>query len=169
MLGEGLRGKRFAVVGPGRIGQATARLAEAFGAETVFAGRGELDDVLPSADVVSIHCPLTPETRHLIDARALSLMRPSAVLVNTARGPIVDELALVDALQGGRLAGAALDVFEHEPTVTEALLSLENVVLSPHLGSATRSTREAMGMSAVGALRTLLLEGRQPANTVAAT
>jgi glyoxylate reductase len=169
MLGEGLRGKRFAVVGPGRIGQATARLAEAFGAEPVLAGRGHLDDVLPSADVVSIHCPLTPETRHLIDARALSLMRPSAVLVNTARGPIVDEQALVDALQKGDLAGAALDVFEHEPAVTEALLALENVVLSPHLGSATRPTREAMGMSAVGALRALLLEGRQPANTVAAT
>jgi lactate dehydrogenase-like 2-hydroxyacid dehydrogenase len=96
-------------------------------------------------------------------------MRPSAVLVNTARGPIVDEQALVDALQNGALAGAALDVFEHEPAVTEALLSLENVVLSPHLGSATRSTREAMGMSAVGALRALLLEGRQPANTVGAT
>jgi glyoxylate reductase len=96
-------------------------------------------------------------------------MRPSAVLVNTARGPIVDEQALVDALQKGDLAGAALDVFEHEPAVTEALLALENVVLSPHLGSATRATREAMGMSAVGALRALLLEGRQPANTVAAT
>ncbi len=169
MLGEGLGGKRFAVVGPGRIGHATARLAEAFGAEPVFAGRGELDTVLPQADVVSIHCPLTPETRHLIDAQALSLMRPSAVLVNTARGPIVDEHALVDALQRGELAGAALDVFEHEPAVTEALLSLENVVLSPHLGSATRATREAMGVSAVGALRALLLEGRQPANTVTAT
>ena len=99
MLGEGLGGKRFAVVGPGRIGHATARLAEAFGAEPLFAGRGELDAVLPQADIVSIHCPLTPETRHLIDARALSLMRASAVLVNTARGPIVDEHALVAALQ----------------------------------------------------------------------
>ncbi len=168
MLGEGLGGKRFAVVGPGRIGQATARLAEAFGAEPLFAGRGELDAVLPQADIVSIHCPLTPQTRHLIDARALSLMRPNAVLVNTARGPIVDELALVEALQGGKLAGAALDVFEHEPAVTEALLSFENVVLSPHLGSATRATREAMGVSAVDALRSLLLEGRQPANTVTA-
>ena len=89
--------------------------------------------------------------------------------VPPARGPIVDELALVDALQRGTLAGAALDVFEHEPAVTEALLSLENVVLSPHLGSATRATREAMGMSAVSALRALLLEGRQPPNTVSAT
>ena len=169
MLGEGLGGKRFAVVGPGRIGHAAARLAEAFGAEPLFAGRGELDAVLPQADIVSIHCPLTPETRHLIDAQALSLMRASAVLVNTARGPIVDEHALVGALQSGTLAGAALDVFEREPAVTEALLSFENVVLSPHLGSATRATREAMGVSAVGALRALLLEGRQPANTVTAT
>jgi lactate dehydrogenase-like 2-hydroxyacid dehydrogenase len=169
MLGEGLRGKRFAIVGPGRIGHATARLAGAFGAEPVFAGRGELDGVLPHADIVSIHCPLTPQTRHLIDARALSLMRPSAVLVNTARGPIVDEQALVGALQDGTLAGAALDVFEREPAVTDALLSFENVVLSPHLGSATRATREAMGVSAVSALRALLLEGRQPSNTVSAT
>jgi glyoxylate reductase len=167
MLGEGLRGKRFAVIGPGRIGRATAGLAEAFGAEVTFAGRGELGTVLPEADVVSIHTPLTAETRHLIDARALSLLRPSAVLVNTARGPIVDERALVEALRSGRLAGAALDVFEHEPSVTEELLAFENVVLTPHLGSATRATREAMGMSAVGALRAFLLDGRQPANTVA--
>jgi glyoxylate reductase len=168
MLGEGLRGKRFAVVGPGRIGRATARLAEAFGAEPVLVGRGELERSLPDADIVSIHCPLTPETRHLIDARALKLLRPSAVLVNTARGAIVDERAVVDALRGGRLAGAALDVFEHEPEVTEELLSFENVVVTPHLGSATRATREAMGLSAVGALRSLLLDGLQPQNTVAA-
>ncbi len=167
MLGEGLRGKRFAVVGPGRIGRATARLAEAFGAEPVFVGRGELRSCLPHADIVSLHCPLTPETRHLIDAQALALLRPSAVLVNTARGAIVDERALVAALRAGTLAGAALDVFEHEPAVTEELLSFENVVVTPHLGSATRATREAMGLSAVGALRTFLLEGRQPANTVA--
>jgi glyoxylate reductase len=166
MLGEGLHGKRLAIVGPGRIGRATAQLAEAFGAEPVFVGRGELDDALPHADIVSIHCPLTPQTRHLIDARALSLLRPSAVLVNTARGAIVDELALVAALRDGALAGAALDVFEHEPVVTTELLSYENVVVTPHLGSATRATREAMGMSAVSALRAFLLEGRQPANTV---
>jgi glyoxylate reductase len=168
MLGEGLRGKRFAVVGPGRIGRATARLAEAFGAEPVLVGRGELERSLPDADIVSIHCPLTPETRHLIDARALKLLRPSAVLVNTARGAIVDERAVVDALRGGRLAGAALDVFEHEPEVTEELLSFENVVVTPHLGSATRATREAMGRSAVGALRSLLLDGLQPQSTVTA-
>jgi glyoxylate reductase len=166
MLGEGLAGKRFAVVGPGRIGRATARLAEAFGAEPVLVGRGELDEALPGADIVSIHCPLTPQTRHLIDARALALLRPSAVLVNTARGAIVDERAVVEALRDGRLAGAALDVFEREPEVTAELLSFENVVLTPHLGSATRATREAMGRSAVGALRSLLLDGLQPQNTV---
>jgi glyoxylate reductase len=169
MLGAGLRGKRLAIVGPGRIGRATARLAEAFGAEPVFVGRGELDEQLPHADIVSIHCPLTAETHHLIDARVLALLRPAAVLVNTARGPIVDELALVAALRSGALAGAALDVFEHEPTVTAELLSFENVVLTPHLGSATRATREAMGMSAVTALRAFLLEGRQPPNTVQAS
>jgi glyoxylate reductase len=166
MLGEGLRGKRFAVVGPGRIGRATARLAEAFGAEPLLVGRGELERALPEVDIVSIHCPLTPETRHLIDTRALALLRPSAILVNTARGAIVDEHAVVEALRAGRLAGAALDVFEHEPEVSAELLSFENVVVTPHLGSATRATREAMGLSAVGALRSLLLDGLQPENTV---
>jgi glyoxylate reductase len=167
MLGEGLRGKRFAVVGPGRIGRATARLAEAFGAVPVFAGRGDdLHAVLRSADVVSLHSPLTPETRHLIDAAALAAMRPQAVLVNTARGAIVDERALVAALRSGAIAGAALDVHEHEPSVAEELLELENVVVTPHLGSATHETREAMGMLAVSALRAVLLEGRQPPNTV---
>ena len=167
MLGEGLGGKRFAVVGPGRIGRATARLAEAFGAVPVFAGRGDdLHAVLRSADVVSLHSPLTPETRHLIDAAALAAMRPEAVLVNTARGAIVDERALVAALRSGAIAGAALDVHEHEPSVAEELLELENVVLTPHLGSATHETREAMGMLAVSALRAVLLEGRQPPNTV---
>jgi glyoxylate reductase len=166
MLGEGLRGKRFAVVGPGRIGRATARLAKALGADPVLVGRGELERALPGADIVSIHCPLTPETRHLIDARALALLRPSAVLVNTARGAILDERAVVEALRDGRLAGAALDVFEHEPEVTSELLTFENVVVTPHLGSATRATREAMGLSAVGALRALLLDGVPPENTV---
>jgi glyoxylate reductase len=167
MLGEGLGGKRFAVVGPGRIGRATARLAEAFGALPVFAGRGDnLITVLESADVVSLHTPLTAETRHLIDATALAAMRPSAVLINTARGAIVDERALVDALRTGAIAGAALDVHEHEPHVAEEFLSMENVVVTPHLGSATHATREAMGMLAVSALRAVLLEHRTPANVV---
>jgi glyoxylate reductase len=167
MLGEGLVGKTFGVVGPGRIGRETARLAEAFGATAVFSGRGDrLDDLLAVADVVSLHCPLGPGTHHLIDARALAAMRPTAVLVNTARGPIVDERALAAALRDGTIAGAALDVYEDEPEVTPELLEHENVVLTPHLGSATRDTREAMGMLAVGALRAVLLEDATPANLV---
>jgi len=115
---------------------------------------------------VSLHCPLTPETHHLIDRGALEAMRPTAVLVNTARGQIVDEGALIDALREGEIAGAALDVYEREPAVTEELLALENVVLTPHLGSATRDTREAMGLLAVDALRAVLVDGRAPTNIV---
>jgi glyoxylate reductase len=167
MLGEGLSGKEFGVVGAGRIGRATAKLAEAHGALPVLAGRDDdLGRLLESADIVSLHCPLTPETQHLIDAAALDRMRPTAVLVNTARGAIVDERALVAALRAGSIAGAALDVYEHEPAVTDELLTMENVVLTPHLGSATRATREAMGLLAVQALRSVLLEGRRPANAV---
>jgi len=168
MLGEGLEDKVVAIVGPGRIGRETARLAEAFGARIDLIGRRDpLRERLAGADVVSLHCPLTSETRHLIDGKALASMRRSAVLVNTARGPIVDEQALADALAAGVIAGAALDVFELEPAVNPALLAMENVVVSPHLGSATRDTREGMGLLAVSALRAVLLEGRLPANVVA--
>jgi glyoxylate reductase len=167
MLGESLDGKTVAIVGPGRIGRETARLVEAFGARVAFSGRDDpLDPLLASADVVSLHLPLNAQTRHLIDERALSLMRPGAVLVNTARGPIVDEAALASALREGVIAGAALDVHEFEPQVSAELVALENVVLTPHLGSATRATREAMGALAVDALRAVLLEGRRPSNTV---
>jgi glyoxylate reductase len=167
MLGEGLDGKTFGIVGPGRIGRETARLAEAFGARTAFAGRNDpLEELLARADVVSVHCPLTPDTRHLIDEQALAAMKPTAVLVNTARGPIVDERALVDALSRDVIAGAALDVFEFEPDVSDELRSMDQVVLTPHIGSGTRSTREAMGMLAVDALRSVLLEKRQPPNAV---
>jgi len=167
MLGASLDGKELLVVGPGRIGRETARLAEAFGARPSFAGRdADLTGLLGSADIVSLHVPLTDTTRHLIDAPALAAMRPSAVLVNVARGPVVDERALVDALRAGGIAGAALDVFEREPEVEEGLLSLENVVMTPHLGSATRATRVAMGMLCVDALRAVLLDGRRPANAV---
>jgi lactate dehydrogenase-like 2-hydroxyacid dehydrogenase len=167
MLGESLEDRTVLVVGAGRIGRETARLVEAFGARTVLAGRGDpLGPLLGGADVVTLHCPLTPETRHLIDAAALAAMRPSAVLVNTSRGPVVDERALVEALLAGRIAGAALDVYELEPAVSDELLALENVVLTPHLGSATRRTRVAMGMLAVGALRAVLLEHRRPPNAV---
>ncbi len=176
MLGRGLGGLRLGVVGLGRIGAEVAGLASALGMEVVYAGRRdvpgapyprlELAELLATADVVSLHCPLTPETHHLIDARALSRMRETAVLVNTTRGPVVDEAALVDALHHGRIAGAALDVYEREPDVHPGLLDLENVVLAPHLGSATTEAREAMGMLCVEALRAVLLEGRCPANAV---
>ena len=117
--------------------------------------------------MVSLHVPGSPDNHHLIDAEALRAMRPTAVLVNTARGPVVDEAALVDALRSRRIAGAALDVFEFEPEVSAGLLDLENVVLTPHLGSATRETREAMGLLAVSALRALLIDGIVPPNVVA--
>jgi lactate dehydrogenase-like 2-hydroxyacid dehydrogenase len=122
--------------------------------------------LLASSDVVSLHVPLSEQTRHLIDGEALRSMRPGAVLVNTSRGPVVDEAALVEALEAGTIAGAALDVFEREPEVHAGLLRLENVVLAPHLGSATHETREAMAMLCVEALRSVLLEGREPANAV---
>ena len=167
MLGSSLDGKRLLVVGPGRIGRDTARLAEALGARPTFSGRNDdLHALLAESDIVSLHVPLTPETRHLIDAAALAAMSRTAILVNTARGPIVDEKALVDALRASEIAGAALDVFEREPEVEEGLLGLENVVLTPHLGSATRDTRVAMGMLCVEALRAVLLDGRRPANAV---
>lgn len=167
MLGQGLAGKTFLVVGPGRIGRETARLAEAHGASAVFAGRGDaLHELLCQADIVSLHVPLSPQTRHLIDAAAFAAMRSSAVVVNTARGAVVDERALVEALQSGTIAGAALDVFEFEPSVSEELLAFENVVLTPHLGSATRETREAMGLLAVSGLRSFLLDGVVPSNSV---
>ena len=167
MLGSSLSGKRLVIVGPGRIGRETARLAAAFGAVPADAGReDDLHARLAAADVVSVHVPLTAATRHLIDEAALRAMPRSAVLVNTSRGPVVDERALVDALRAGEIAGAALDVFEREPEVEEGLLALENVVLTPHLGSATRDTRVAMGMLCVEALRAVLLEGRRPPNAV---
>ena len=167
MLGRGLDGLTLGIVGPGRIGRETARLGECLGMTVRTAGRGDpLEPLLAEADVVSIHCPLTTETRHLVDAEALGRMKPSAVVVNTARGPIIDEAALVAALRDGTIAGAGLDVFEFEPQVTEELLALENVVLAPHLGSATESTRVAMGMLCVAALRAVLLDGRRPANAV---
>ena len=167
MLGEGLDGKTFGIVGAGRIGRETARLAEAFGARPVFAGRSDpLEELLATADVVSLHCPLTPQTRHLIDEQALATMKSTAVLVNTARGPIVNERALVDALARGVIAGAALDVFEFEPNVSDELRLLDQVVLTPHIGSGTRATREAMGLLAVDALRSVLISNSRPPNAV---
>jgi glyoxylate reductase len=133
--------------------------------ETAFE-RLDLDELLRTVDVVTLHCPLTPETRHLIDAAALRSMRRDAMLVNTTRGPVVEEAALVNALREGEIAGAALDVYEREPEVHAGLLELGNVVLAPHLGTATAEVREAMGMLCVEALRAVLLEGRCPENAL---
>lgn len=169
MLGSGLQGKRLGIVGYGRIGRAVATRAEAFGMEVVQHSRSggslPLDELLATSDVVSLHCPLTDETRHLIDAAALRAMKPGAYLVNTARGPIVDETALAAALESGELAGAALDVYEHEPQVPARLQTLGNVVLAPHLGSATVETRTRMAELAVSNV-VAVLAGQDPATPV---
>ncbi len=164
MLGQDVHHKTIGIVGFGRIGQAVARRARGFGMRVLYsdavqmppevetetgAERRELNDLLAEADFVSIHTNLTPETRHLFGADAFARMKPTAVLVNTSRGPVVDESALADALVAGEIFAAGLDVFEREPEVEERLLSLENVVVIPHLGSATVDTRDAMGHLAV--------------------
>jgi len=180
LLGTGLQGKTLGVVGMGAIGQSLARRAKAFGMEIVYsdarqappeveqelgARRVELDELLRTADVVSIHAPLMDETRHLINAETLGLMKDSAYLVNSARGPIVDEAALVDALKAGQIAGAGLDVYENEPETHPGLVDLDNVVLLPHLGSATIETRTAMGvLAAENAV--LALRGERPKTPV---
>jgi lactate dehydrogenase-like 2-hydroxyacid dehydrogenase len=151
MLGTHVTGKTLGLVGMGRIARAVAQrahhgfdVARGLGAEQ----RQTLDEVLREADFVSLHCPATPETRHLLNRDRLALMRPEAFLINTARGDVVDEAALVETLASKRIAGAGLDVFEREPQVTQALTAMDNVVLLPHLGSATTETRVAMGMRA---------------------
>jgi glyoxylate reductase len=164
MLGRDVHHKTMGIVGFGRIGQAVARRAKGFGMDVVYsdafalppdveaetgARRLDLEDLLEQADFVSIHTNLTPETRHLLGAEQFKRMKDTAVLVNTSRGPVVDEAALADALESGEIFAAGLDVFEHEPTVHEKLLRLENAVVIPHLGSATVDTRDAMGHLAV--------------------
>ena len=159
MLGTGLQGRRLGIIGMGAIGQALARRARAFEMEVVYHSRRAIppeleaptgarwvafDELLASSDVVSVNCPYNADTHHLIDAEALARMRSTAYLINTARGPIVHEHALAEALRDGVIAGAALDVYEHEPAVDPGLLDLDKVVLVPHLGSATRETRDAM-------------------------
>lgn len=166
MLGTGLQAKTLGVIGPGKIGRALAKRAEAFGMRVVYSGRSEpKEQLLRTTDVVSLHCPLTPDTRHLIDANALKTMKPSAVLINTTRGPVVDESALADALIAREIAGAALDVFEHEPEVEPRLLNLDNVVLTPHLGSATVETRTEMALLAARNVASVL-NGDGPINPV---
>jgi lactate dehydrogenase-like 2-hydroxyacid dehydrogenase len=172
-------GATLGIVGYGRIGRAVARRARGFGmrllatptrtplSEADAAGVEfcDLDRLLADSDVVTLHCPLTPSTRHLIDAGALARMRPTALLVNTARGPVVDTAALVEALEDGAIGGAALDVFEDEPRVDPRLLAREDVVLTPHLGSAGAATRDAMCTLAVRNVAEVLA-GRAPLTPV---
>ncbi|MGI6147457.1 MAG: D-glycerate dehydrogenase [Firmicutes bacterium] len=176
LLGGDVYGRVLGVVGMGRIGQAVARRARGFGMKVLYydrsgisssletelgATRVSLEELLRESDFVSLHVPLTPETRHLIGREQLAMMKRTAYLVNTARGPVVDEAALAQALAAGELAGAGLDVYENEPEVHPGLLGLDNVVLLPHLGSATVDTRERMAVMAAESLLDVL-EGREP-------
>lgn len=181
MLGMGLQGRQLGIVGMGQIGIATARRAKAFGMNIAYTRRSPLeadvakdldakfmsmDELIESSDVLSLHCPYSPATHHLISENQLARMKPTAYLINTARGPIVDEQALVDALKAGQIAGVGLDVFEHEPKVNPGLLELDNAVLIPHLGSATVETRAAMAdIAATNALA--ILAGQTAPNLVA--
>jgi glyoxylate reductase len=174
-------GKSLGIVGMGRIGRAVARRAKGFGMEVLYHNRSrnedaekelgarhlDLDALLRESDFVSIHTPLTAETHHLIGKRELGLMRETTVLVNTSRGPVVDEAALAEALEGGRIFAAGLDVYEEEPKVHPKLLELENAVLAPHIGSASVETRNKMATLAADNLRAVL-GGEQPKNPVEA-
>jgi glyoxylate reductase len=178
-LGDDVHGKTLGIVGLGRIGAAVARRAAGFGMEIIYYNRSrnievenlpdcrytELDELLSEADFVSLHTPLTPETYHLIDARRLELMKPTAFLINTARGPVVDEDALADALEQKRIAGAGFDVYEEEPKLNPKLAGLPNTVLLPHIGSATTATRARMADIATSNLAEVL-RGNRPAHPV---
>lgn len=176
MLGGDVTGRTLGLVGPGRIATAVAERARGFRMTILYAGRrpspeiealggrrATLEELLAVSDFVSLHTPLSAETRHLIDARALALMKPTAYLINTARGPVVDEKALVEALREGRIAGAGLDVYEDEPKMASGLADCPNTVLLPHLGSATIATRAAMARIAAENL-CAALRGERPPN-----
>jgi len=179
-LGQGLQGKTLGIIGCGQIGQAVARRAQAFGLKIIYYNRHrlspdreaalkaeyrQLDALLSEADIVSIHASLNPDSDHLINRDKLALMKKSAVLINVARGAIVEEKALIEALKTGQLWAAGLDVYEHEPQIEPDLLSLQNVVLLPHIGSATYETRLQMSLMAVNNLLEALA-GKTPANLV---
>lgn len=180
LLGVGLSGKKLGVVGFGRIGQAVAKRARAFGLEVLYTSRrrhpegegegvhfvADLDELVAQVDFLSLHCPLTPETFHLMDRSRLLRMQSGAFLINVARGEVVDEAALVEVLRSGHLAGAGLDVYEREPQLHPGLPELPNVVLLPHLGSATRETREAMADLVVDNVLAVL-DGKPPLTPVA--
>jgi glyoxylate reductase len=173
-LGRDVHGATLGIVGYGRIGRAVAARAAGFGMHVLHYSRratgapgyvADLDELLAASDIVSLHTPGGPETHHLIDARRLALMKPTAVLVNTARGTVVDEAALADALHAGRLFAAGLDVYEHEPIVEPRLLDAPRTVLLPHIGSASQATRTRMATTATGAVAAVLA-GETPANVV---
>jgi glyoxylate reductase len=174
LLGVELKGKVLGILGPGRIGKAVSRRARGFGMTVIAAGRSprdeqdpddpprvSFDDLLRRSDVVSIHAPLTPETRRLFDRETLGRMKPGSFLVNTSRGPIVDENALAEAVASGHLAGAGLDVYENEPGITPALLDEDRVILMPHAGSATLETRREMARMVCEDVRRVL-SGEKP-------
>jgi glyoxylate reductase len=181
MLGHRVNGKRLGIVGMGRIGRAVAARAKGFGINTLYHNRhrlpegveaelgatyaADLDTLIASADIISINCPHTAETHGLLDARRIALIKPDAYLINTARGEIVDEDALIKALQNGEIGGAGLDVYTHEPDVDPRLLALSNVVLLPHMGSATYEGREAMGEKVVANIRAWV-DGHRPPDQV---
>lgn len=175
MLGTELRGKQLGLIGLGRIAKAVAARAGVFGMRVAYASRSEgalpgaerlsLDQLLVTSDIISLHVPLTPETTHLIDKKALARMKRSAYLINTARGPVIDEEALAWALQQRLIAGAALDVYEREPIIHPDLFPLENVLLVPHLGSGTTETRTAMAELAVDNV-VAVLSGRPPVTPI---
>jgi glyoxylate reductase len=178
LLGSDVSGATLGVIGMGRIGHAVARRAAGFGMRVIYHSRGPVkngaaawqavsfDEVLRESDFLSLHVPLTPETHHLLGAPQLKMMRPTAYLINTARGPVVDEAALVAALTLGQLAGAGLDVYEREPELHPGLRLLPNVVTLPHVGSATLATRIRMGMVCLENL-IAVFEGKTPPNRVA--
>lgn len=181
MMGVDITGKSLAIIGMGRIGMAMARKAyHGFGMKILYHNRREvaeaseldaeyfsdLEDMLGLADFVALHCPSSPDTKHLINSTRLKMMKSSARLINTSRGDVVDQDALIQALKDGQIAGAGLDVYEGEPRVPEALLGMENVVLLPHLGSAAVETRSAMGLRVVNNLRAFF-EGNEPEDRVA--
>jgi glyoxylate reductase len=181
MLGHRIKGKRLGIIGMGRVGQAMAQRARAFGLSIHYHNRRrlpqvveeslgatwepDLDTMLRSIDIVSVNCPHTNETHHLLDARRLALLGPHVYLINIARGEIVDEEALMDALESGRIAGAGLDVFEHEPAVDPRMLALDNVVLLPHMGSATHEARRATGDKVIANIRAWA-DGHRPPDQV---
>jgi lactate dehydrogenase-like 2-hydroxyacid dehydrogenase len=180
LMGAQLAGKRLGILGMGRIGQAVARRARAFGMEIHYHNRRRLsadleegavfhadpEALLRESDFLTLHCPLTPETRKFLDARRLALLPPGAIVVNTARGPVVDDRALIEALKSGRVAAAGLDVYDGEPALDPGYLDLPNAFLLPHLGSATVETRNAMGFKALDNLDAFFA-GREPPDRVA--